>query len=688
MTRNKPDDRSKQRGTLRQQAEELLRIRPADRPTLPTADVQALIQQLNVHQIELEIQNEELRNAQVELSHTRDRYADLYKFAPVGYVTLNKDGKILEANLTAATMLGVDRLQLLNSDLSRFICRESQDDFFLHRRAVFSSNKKQTCEIEIHRADSTALTVRLESIAFQIDHQRHCRTALIDITQQKQAELALRKLNLDLGESLKDRSAELQKSIEQIKLLSEAIAHLGEGVLITDDHLDWPGPHILFVNDALCRITGYTAEELIGKSPRMLQGEETDREVLDRIGSRLAAGDSVLVDLINFRKDGTAYDAELFITPLTDDQGCRTHFVSIHRDITERKRRERILREREERLRAVLNTASDAIVNIDKRGIITDINSAAERMFGYREEELVGRNVKILMPQPYSSEHDDYIKRYLETGERRIIGIGRELFGKRKDGSTFSIDLSVSEVDHLDLFTGIIRDISEYKMLQRDILAIAEDEQRRIGQDLHDGIQQQLTGIELLAQTLLNKLTREPGDLPKTSTENCRAIAKRILDGLVLAHQEVQRVSRGLVPITLDRDGLQDALHRLALSTDQAEGVSCAFKCEQPISVSDCLVATHLYRIAQEAVANAMKHASPEHILIALESADGKLTLQVADDGCGFDSSANSDGMGLKTMRYRAGLFGGNLTITPIDTGGTLVECVVFNNSLGGDRDE
>jgi PAS domain S-box-containing protein len=133
------------------------------------------------------------------------------------------------------------------------------------------------------------------------------------------------------------------------------------------------------------------------------------------------------------------------------------------------------LGESESRLRAIVQTATDAILTIDEHGIVQSMNGAAERIFGYQAAEVVGRNVTMLMPEPYRSEHDQYIERYLRTGEARIIGIGREAVGRRKDGTVFPLDLSVSEVrlDERRLFTGIVRDITQRKKIeeQRDQLA-------------------------------------------------------------------------------------------------------------------------------------------------------------------------------------------------------------------------
>ena len=765
--------------------------------------MQSLVHELNVHQIELEMQNEELRQSQHELAHSRDRYSDLYDFAPVGYVTLDKDGRILEANLTAATFLGVDRKSLIAANLSTWIDHDAQDDFFLHRRAVFSDSARQICEVNMHRSGGTPLAVRLESIAQETGHQRQSRTALIDITQQQVAQSTLRQLT-------KTQEHRIAEQTSEVRLLAEAISHLGEGVLITDDDLNGPGPRIRFVNKAMCRISGYTAEELIGQSQRILQGDKTSEATWDYIRREMAANRACSVELTNYRKDGTPYEAELFITTILDAAGDRTNFVSIHRDITKQKQAEKelrdsesmksailcslaahiavidrdgtivsvnpaweefarsnggsdlrcsvganylevckeaagesadeatrvaaglqaildgnsaefsleypchstaeqrwflvhatplqpkelgavvshtnithrvkaeqALRESEVRLRAILNAACDAIVNIDCRGNIIDVNPATVQMFGYTQDELVGQNVKILMPSPYHEEHDGYIARYLETGEARIIGIGGEAVGRRKNGSTFAIALAVSKVDHLGLFTGSIRDISERQKLHRDVLSIAEEERRRIGQDLHDSTQQELAGLGMLAQTLFDNLAKETDHAPKGSAAKHSELARKIVDGIARTHREVQTVSRGLVPFRLENEGFMDALRRLALRTDELEGVTCAFKCEQPVEVPDSVIATNLYRIAQEAVTNTLKHGRAEHILIALESDNGQPILKVADDGTGFDVKEQTEGMGLKTMRYRASLIGARLTIEPVDTGGTLVTCKV-----------
>lgn len=351
----------------------------------------------------------------------------------------------------------------------------------------------------------------------------------------------LKPVQPDALRSSLSRIAQQRQAEQQARLLAAAVSHLGEGVLITEDELEWPGPRIVFVNEAICRITGYTAKELIGQTPRILQGAGTDQETRNYIRHELSAGRTCLVEVTNYRKDGSPYNAELFITPLLDATGRRTNFVSIHRDITERKRIEQALREGEGRLRAVLSTAADAIINIDRRGIITAVNPATERMFGYGQDGLIGQNVKILMPAPFHDEHDGYIARYLETGEARIIGIGREVTAKRRDGSTFPIDLAVSEVEHLGLFTGIIRNITEraeaqQKLLQSERLAALGEAMAGLAHESRNALQRSQACLDLLAdqlaakpesQELLETIQRAQDDLHRLY-EEVRAFAAPI----------------------------------------------------------------------------------------------------------------------------------------------------------------
>ena len=302
-------------------------------------------------------------------------------------------------------------------------------------------------------------------------------------------------------------------------------------------------------------------------------------------------------------------------------------------DITPRKQVEQSLKESEERLRAILITAADAIITIDPNGIIQSVNPATERLFGYASAEMIGQNVKMLMPSPYHEEHDGYLARYFKTGEKRIIGIGREVEARRKDGSLFPVGLAVSEIKHLGFYTGILHDITKRKQLEREVVEISSMEQRRLGHDLHDTVAQELTALNILAKDLKDSLTNDSAAATK--------LAERIAQGVQRSQEELRAVLHGLIPVAVETEGLMAALHDLAERTGKNGTVNCTFDCPEPVEIADNMVATHLYLIAQEAVYNAVNHAKPRNIRIGLEH-DQRLILACATTASAFHPSRRS----------------------------------------------
>jgi len=228
---------------------------------------------------------------------------------------------------------------------------------------------------------------------------------------------------------------------------------------------------ILAWNRGAERMYGYTAAEVIGKPISVLIPPEQPDELVG-LTARVARGDRVdHYETVRMTKDGRRIDVSLSISPVRDGAGAVVGASTIARDITARKRDIRKLTESEERLRSVVDAAVDGIIVIDAQGRIEAFNPGAERLFGYREAEVVGRNVSMLMPQPYRDEHDGYISRYLTSGEAHIIGIGREVSAQRKDGSTFPVHLSVGEMSlhGQRKFTGIIHDLSSRVQMEEQL---------------------------------------------------------------------------------------------------------------------------------------------------------------------------------------------------------------------------
>ena len=302
---------------LRHHAETKLKANTAniDPENLSSVEILRLVHELQVHQIELEMQNEELHKVQTELQQSQAEYISLYEHAPVGYLTLNTKNVILAANVTAARLLGCTKSDLIDHSLSELIEAEDQDIYYLHCQQLLQGKEHHTCELHVLTHDNNKSVISLESTLLRDDSNEplQFRTVISDITQRKHTE--------------------------------------------------------------------------------------------------------------------------------TELQYSRLH------------------------LQAIIDTATNAIITINSQGIVQIYNTAAETMFGYLAEEIIGHNINKLMPSPYREAHNTYLANYLQNRKANGIGLQREVQGQRKDGSIFplAISLGTFQQDSQQFFTGILQDISERK---------------------------------------------------------------------------------------------------------------------------------------------------------------------------------------------------------------------------------
>jgi len=507
----------------------------------------------------------------------------------------------------------------------------------------------------------------------------------------------------------------LLRDITEPKLTQQALRNSEEHYRLlfeddlTGDYVATPDGEILLCNRAFVDIFGFTCrEQAIGSS---LQDRYSDpyswpalierlREVktLDRFERIMRHNDGRVLHVVE-TVVGTFDEQENLIRLkgyVFDDTHSRVEAAKLRQRTVDleqavQQRTQEIHAERSH-LAAILDSARDAIITIDSRGAIQTVNRSAERLFGYAHADLIGQNVNILMPSPYREAHDGYMQRYLETGEKRILDSVRELIGRRQDGSTFPIEVTITEVDHLQMFTGIVHDVSERKRLQAHILQIAADEQRRIGQELHDGIGQELTGLALHAGTLVELLDAIPPgsraegagrQLNDSQFSTLRTLTAKISSQLNATNRHVRQLAHGVMPVQIEPRGLQAALAELAASVDAHPHVTCRFESSESVIVSDITTATHLYRIAQEAISNSLRHSQATEIGMTLRREGDHVVLNVVDNGMGIHSADHRDradhgtGMGLRTMQYRCGVLGGTFHIERSPTGGTSIRCLV-----------
>src|SRR5918992_3204099 len=345
--------------------------------------------------------------------------------------------------------------------------------------------------------------------------------------------------------------------------MRSVVNHVVDGIITMDEH-----GTVTTYNPAAERTFGYLPSEVVGQNVKMLMPDPYRSQHDDYIANYLHTGQAKIIgigrEVVGQRKDGSTFPMELAISQFR--LAASRYFTGIVRDVTERKRAEEELRDAAERMRSVVNHVVDGIITIDERGNVESYNPAAERIFGYAPSEVLRRNVKMLMPEPYHGEHDSYIHNYVSTGRAKIIGIGREVVGKRKDGSTFPMELAVSEfhIGKRRFFTGIVRDITERKRLPDEV-------QQRL-HDLADADRQKNEFLAMLSHELRNPLAPlrnalylmslkpDGDDLASVQGMMTRQLQQlmRLVDDLL----DVSRIVRGKIELRRSEIDLREAVER------------------------------------------------------------------------------------------------------------------------------
>jgi PAS domain S-box-containing protein len=418
----------------------------------------------------------------------------------------------------------------------------------------------------------------------------------------------------------------LRECEERFRLLVERVTDYA--IIMLD-----PQGHVISWNAGAERINGYRAEEIIGRHFSCFYPKEVISAVAfdDMLASARANG-RFENEGWRIRKDGSGFWADAIMTPLHDTQGEPRGFVKITRDLTERRRAA-------ESLRSVVDHVIDGILTINERGIVQSMNPAAETLFGYRSGEIIGQNVKMLMPDPYREEHDRYIGNYLRTGDAKVIGIGREVEGRRKDGSTFPMDLAVStfELDQRRFFTGIVRDITERKRAEQ---ALKEADRRKdeflatLSHELRNPLAPIRNAVELLVRkSPVDPVLRWGHEVIDRQVQHMTRLLEDLLD--------VSRISHNKLELRSERVELASVV-QMAVETNRpliASGGHTLTVTLPPQLIYLDADPVRLAQVFSNVLNNAAKYSDAGgHIRVEGAQEDEWVRVCVTDEGIGIDA--------------------------------------------------
>lgn len=320
------------------------------------------------------------------------------------------------------------------------------------------------------------------------------------------------------------------------------------------------------------------------------------------------------------------------------------------------------VREGEERHKQIIQTALDGFVRFNRDGKVLEVNQALCDLLSETLANLMGRSVFDCDGVGFGTDVRSRVNDLEQDGAAhcftRLVG---------RNGTEIDAEISLRRKD--DEIFGFVHDVSTQRHLERQIQQITLDERRRFGQELHDGLGQQLTAIEMMTHTLARELKTPAPKLAKTAFEITNYIRRAVTQAREIAH--------GLVPVADEGEGLMNALQELARMTTLA-GVTCEFECEKLVRITDAGTASHLHRIAQEGVTNALKHSKAKHIRLRLDDLGAAIELVIEDDGRGFSRRKKAEGgMGLNVMQHRAVLIGGRLVVETTPDHGVRIKCTL-----------
>ncbi|HBG28418.1 MAG: hypothetical protein A2Y10_11030 [Planctomycetes bacterium GWF2_41_51] len=470
---------------------------------------------------------------------------------------------------------------------------------------------------------------------------------------------------------LKDMTTKLGRTQQMLDVSEDKYRQLVENADCVILRIDKDG-RITFFNEFAQKFYGYTEKEILGKNifRTIIPKENSLGHNLVKIVRDIKRRPELYAafENQNICKDGRRVWVSWANKAIRDEDGKVMEILCVGHDITQRKQMENEL----QLLAAAVRNSNDAITILDLKGSIISWNHGAERIYGYSEDEAKKMNIDRLIPDHKQNEMMLQAERVLKGDNIEFFETQRIAKNNRILDISLTVTLLKDENEKPFAITTTERDITERRRLEKEILDVTERERELIGQELHDGMGQVLTGIAVKCKGLALKLK------DKASEEMKDALLISKLANKAIA--QTRDLAKMLYPVDIQTGGLVSALKTLASTTEKTMEVNCRFRCGKSVSVKNLVEAKQIYRIVQEAITNAVRHGKTSTININLRLTNKGTVLSIENDGLDFPKlSPNRKGFGLKIMEYRTDLIGGYLDIRKRGKGGTIVTCTFPN---------
>ena len=612
------------------------------------------IHELQVHQIELEMQNENLRAMQLQLAAAEARYFDLYDLAPVGYLSVSEKGLILESNLTADTLLGVPRSALNKRPVSKVIHKEDQDIYYRCRKQLFETGAPQQCELRLLKDGEKPFWARLQA-TLGTDRAKGdpvCRLVLSDISNRK-------RLEQDLADYATHLQAIVETEPECVKLVSP------EGILLEMN----PAGLKMIEAESLDQAQSRPLIEFVAP-----EHQAAFRGLLRRV----TQGESGTLEFVSVGLKGGRCWLESHAVPLRDPHTGCTNLLSVTRDITERKQAEEKLRESEEKFRSFFELTADLIAIADIEGRFRQTNPVWLKTLGYSNEELLEKPFMDFIHPDDKEKTRQVIAEKLERGETVLMFENRYI---RKDGSVVWLEWTSQPDAAKGCVFAIARDITERKQaeeklktsqerirqLAQHLETVREEEHTRFADELHDELGQILTAIKIDLATVAAECPAEV-----RLKEKIDGAQKLLSDGIM----DIHALCRELRPGALDDLGLKEALDGLTEDWKRRNRMECVLCVDIDEEVLTDKIRTAVFRIVQAALTNVSDHAQASQVEVNLVADEQIIHFSVADNGRGMEPGAadKPESFGLLGMRERLEALDGKLCIESSPGKGTRIE--------------